>query len=159
MNKNILQSQKLFAIINFIGDDSMYQDKSGLFEDFGFKLVVINSLLGKNTSFSESLEQMKEQYVDSYDGDGYECIPEMITYFENLKLTKEDLSLVDKLVFDGGEDIYFLLMTYWDGESDEFDIKNIKGFEHLPNLAEVEYISMCAEELMNAFSDAGIRVS
>lgn len=136
----------------------MFQDKSGAFEDFGFKLVVIDSLLGKDTSFSDELEEMKEKYVKNYDGDGYECIPEMVEYFENLKLTEEDLALADRLVFDGGEDIYFLMMTCWDGESDVFDVQSVKGFELLPNLKEVEYISMCGRSLMETFTKAGIRV-
>lgn len=136
----------------------MFKDLSGMFEDFGFKLVVIGSLLGKDTSFAEELEEMQEKYVDEYDGDGYECIPEMVDYFENLKLTQEDLALVEELVFDGGEDIYFLLMTDWDGESDEFDVSSVKGFELLPNLKKVVYISMCEEELMEEFEKAGIEV-
>ncbi len=139
----------------------MYQDKSGMFEDFGFKLVVINSLLGEDTSFSEELEELKEKYVDDFDEaekDGYEIIPEMVQFFENLKLTEEDLSLVTELAFDGGEDIYFLLMPYWDGESDEFEVKSVKGFEKLPNLKSVDYISMCSEELMEAFTQKGITV-
>ena len=41
----------------------MFQDKSGMLEDFGFKLIVINSLLEKDTSFSDSLEEMNEKYV------------------------------------------------------------------------------------------------
>lgn len=139
----------------------MFQDKSGLFDDFGFKLVVINSLLEEKTSFSEELAEMKEKYVDGFDetdGDGYEYIPEMVQFFENLTLTKEDLALVTDLAFDGGEEIYFLLMPYWDGESDELDVKSVKGFEQLPNLEKVDYISMCDEELMEAFTDAGISV-
>lgn len=136
----------------------MFKDRSGMFEDFGFKLVVINSILEKNTSFSEDLEKMKEKYVDNYDGDGYECIPEMVDYFENLQLTKEDLELVRELVFDGGEDIYFLIMTYWDGESDEFDVQSIKGFENLPNLERVVWMSMCDEALMEGFKENGIKV-
>lgn len=136
----------------------MFRDLSGMFEDFGFKLVVINSLLGKETSFAKELEEMQEKYVDEYDGDGYECIQEMVEYFENLKLTEEDLAMVEQLVFDGGEDIYFLLMTDWDGESDEFDVQSVKGFELLPNLKSVEYIAMCDEELMEEFEKAGIEV-
>lgn len=137
----------------------MFQDKSGMFEDFGFKLVVINSLLEEKTSFKKELKKMEKKYVDEYDGDGYECIPEMVEYFENLKLTEEDLSLVTELVFDGGEDIYFLIMPDWDGESDEFDVTSVKGFELLPNLESVEYISMCEEELMKEFEKKGIEVS
>ena len=61
-------------------------------------------------------------------------------------------------MFDGGEDIYFLLMEDWDGESDEFDVNSVKGFELLSNLKSVEYISMCDEELMEEFEKAGINV-
>ena len=136
----------------------MFKDRSGMFEDFGFKLVVINSILEENTSFAEDLKKMKEKYVDNYDGDGYECISEMIDYFENLQLNKEDLGLVRELVFDGGEDIYFLIMTCWDGESDEFDVQSIKGFEKLPNLERVVWISMCDEALMEGFKENGIKV-
>lgn len=136
----------------------MFQDKSGMFEDFGFKLVIINSLLEKETSFSDDLEEMNEKYVDTYDGDGFECIPEMVEFFENLNLTKEDLSLVTELCFDGGEDIYFMIMPNWDGESEEFNVKSVSGFENLENLKQVEYIAMCSEELMDKFKEKGIEV-
>ena len=77
----------------------MFKDKSGMFNDFGFKLIVINTLLEEEASFTKELEEMKEKYVDNYDGDGYECIPEMVNYFENLVLTKEDLEKVEILYF------------------------------------------------------------
>lgn len=136
----------------------MFKDKSGIFENFGFKLVVINSLLEKETSFSNKLEEMNEKYVAVYEGDGFECIPEMVEFFENLNLTKEDLALVTELCFDGGEEIYFMIMPEYDGESDEFDVKSIGGFEKLPNLRQVEYISMCSEELMDEFKEKGIEI-
>ena len=101
----------------------------------------------------------------AYDGTnycGWQIQPNGITIEqvlnENLKLTEEDLALVKKLVFDGGEDIYFLLMPDWDGESEEFDVKSVKGFEQLPNLKEVEYISMCEEKLMEEFEKRGIAI-
>lgn len=82
----------------------------------------------------------------------------IFTYFENLTLTEKDLEQVTELSFDGGADIYFLLMTYWDGESDEFDVKSVKGFEKLPNLQKVIYVAMCEEGLMDEFTEAGISV-
>lgn len=136
----------------------MFKDKSGIFEDFGFKLVVINSLLEKETSFSNKLEEMNEKYVAVYEGDGFECIPEMVEFFENLNLTKEDLALVTELCFDGGEEIYFMIMPEYDGESDEFDVKSIGGFEKLPNLRQVEYIAMCSEKLIDEFKEKGIEI-
>ena len=137
----------------------MFQDKSGIFEDFGFKLVVIDALLDKETSFTEELEKMKETYVDDHDGEPYECIPEMVEFFENLTLTEKDLAQVTTLEFDGGEDIYSLIMPDWDGESDEFDVKSVKDMKLLPNLKQVDYIAMCDEELMEDFKNAGIAVS
>ena len=136
----------------------MFKDLSGMFEDFGFKLVIINSLLGKETSFVKELEEMKAKYVDKYSGDGYECSPEMVAYFEKIELTEADLAMVEHLIFDGGEEIYFLLMKYWDGESDEFDVRSVSGFEILPNLKSVEYIAMCPPKLMETFEGAGIEV-
>ena len=137
----------------------MFKDKSGMFKDFGFKLIVINTLLEEETNFTKELEEMKEKYVDNYDGDGYECIPEMVNYFENLVLTKEDLEKVEILYFDGGNEIYFYLMEYWDGESDEFDVKSVEGYKLLTNLKEVNYVSMCAPSIMDTFEEARIEVS
>lgn len=136
----------------------MFQDKSKMFEDFNFKLVVINSLLEEETSFADELEEMNAKYVDTYDGEEFECIPEMVEFFENLQLTEEDLSLVTELCFDGGEDIYFMIMPNWDGESDEFDVRSLGGFKNLPNLNKVEYTAMCPEELMDEFEENGIEV-
>lgn len=135
-----------------------FQDKTGMFTDFNFKLVVINSLLGKNkkTSFSEELTEMIERYGNEYEE--FACIPKMVEYFENLRLTETDLAQVDYLIFDGGEEIYSIIMPDWDGESDDFEVRSVKGFEQLINLETVEYISMCDEELMKTFEEAGIEV-
>ena len=131
-------------------------DKTGMFRDFGFKLIVIDGLLGLDDgcSFTEELERMKEKYVDCYDGEPFVCIPEMVDYFEDLKLTEEDLAKVKSLCFDGGSEIYFYLMPDWDGESDEFDVHSVEDCKLLPNLKEVVYVSMCDEALMKDFPDS-----
>ena len=104
----------------------MYSDKTNMFDDFGFKLVVVNSLLNQENSFAAQLKQLEEQYVEAYEDGTFECIPEMVDFFENLQLTEQELESVKELVFDGGEDIYFLLMPDWDGESDEFEKRGIQ---------------------------------
>lgn len=38
-------------LLYFNQEEKMYKDKSGMFKDFNFKLVVLNSLLGKETFF------------------------------------------------------------------------------------------------------------
>ena len=136
----------------------MYSDKTNMFDDFGFKLVVVNSLLNQENSFAAQLKQLEEQYVEAYEDGTFECIPEMVDFFENLQLTEQELESVKELVFDGGEDIYFLLMPDWDGESDEFEVQSIGGVELLKNLESVVYTSMCQSELMEAFEERGIQV-
>ncbi len=138
---------------------SSFVDKSGMFKDFGFKLIVIESLLDKETSFKEELEKMKEKYIVPYEWNyTFTCIPEMLDFFENLVLTDEDLKMVEELSFDGGNNIYGLLMPEWDGESDEFDILSVDDMVLLPNLKKVIYISMCDESLMSKFEEKGITV-
>ena len=44
----------------------MYSDKTNMFDDFGFKLVVVNSLLNQENSFAAQLKQLEEQYVEGY---------------------------------------------------------------------------------------------
>lgn len=136
----------------------MYTDKSGMFEDFGFKLIVINSLLEENPSFMEDLEEMKDKYVDSYNGEAYTCIAEMIQYFQELILTKEDLDQVTSLYFDGGNEVYFYIMPDWDGESEEFEVESIGDYKLLRNLERVSYTSMCDPSLMDILEDKGIIV-
>jgi len=129
-----------------------------MFKDFGFKLVVIDSLLGKETSFGKELEKLKAACEDAYEWGTYTCIPEMADYLAGLVLTESDLAQVTSLVFDGGNEIYSYLMPDWDGESDEFDVRSVEDCSLLPNLREVEYIAMCNEALMDEFRARGIAV-
>lgn len=134
-------------------------DKAGLFEDFNFKLIVINSILDKEPSFEDELERLKERYTDNYDLYNDEGpIEEMLEYFEELHLTKEDLDNVTELCFDGGNDIYGIIYPEWDGEDDLFTVESVEGFEILKNLQYVEYISMCEEEVLDPFEEAEIEI-
>ena len=129
-----------------------------MFKDFGFKLVVIESLLDKETSFGQTLEEMKNKYEDSYEWGTYTCIPEMVSFIEGLELTDDDLAQATSLVFDGGSRIYCYLMPDWDGESDEFDVHSVEDSVLLPNLREVEYVAMCDEALMDEMRSRGVDV-
>ena len=129
-----------------------------MFHDFGFKLIVINSLLDKETSFGKTLKNMEDKYTKDYEYGTYECIPEMMEYLQKIELTDEDLSQVTTLIFDGGNSIYCYIMPDWDGESDEFDIYSVEDYVLLPNLREVHYASMCDPSLMDVFRREGISV-
>lgn len=134
-------------------------DKSGIFKDFNFKLIVINDILEKSPSFEKSLEELKDKYIKDYEWYTTDKpIKEMVDFFEKLVLTQEDLNKVELLSFDGGEDIYFLLKPDWDGEDDIFDVTSVEGFEKLPNLKKVEYIAMCDPKLLDKLKERGIDV-
>lgn len=134
-----------------------YIDKTGLFKDYNFKLVVIDSLLEKEPSFQEDLKILHEKYIDVFEWyNNLGPIEEALEFFSQLKLTQEDLDKVEDLCFDGGNEIYSLIQPDWDGEDEQFDIYSVEGFEHLKNLKTVCYISMCDEETLNPMEEKGI---
>lgn len=140
-----------------------YVDKSGMFEDFNFKLVVIDSIIeNENYSFLNEFEEICEKYdVDELDLDEFEdnIIEPIANFLENVVLTQEDLDKVEVIVFDGGLEIYERVYIYWDGESDIFNVSSVKGFENLKNLKRVGYISMLEDEsLLDIFREKGIEV-
>ncbi|MFT8352067.1 DUF6892 domain-containing protein [Clostridium saccharoperbutylacetonicum] len=136
-----------------------YIDKTRLFDDFNFKLIVINSLLEQNPSFEAELEKNKELYTDKYEWySNAGPIEEMLEFFEELSLTQQDLDKITDLYFDGGNDIYGLIIPDWDGEDDFFDVHSVHGFENLPNLETVELISMCDEEVLEPMREKGISI-
>lgn len=137
-----------------------YVDETGLFADFNFKLVVIDALLDKAPSFEEELEAMKKTYCDDYEWyTNAGPIEEMCQYLAELKLEQRDLLKITELCFDGGNELYFYLQPDWDGEEDYFDIRSIAGYENLPNLNSVIYISMAEESLLEPMREQGIRIT
>ena len=138
---------------------SQYKDKSNLFEDFNFKLIVIDSLLSFKPRFENQLGELKEKYVENYEWCSCKgVINEIVEFFENVNISQDDLDKVEDLCFDGGNEVYFLLQPDWDGEDDIFDIASVKGFENLKNLKKVEYISMCCPKVLEPFTEQGIEV-
>ncbi|MEO6104504.1 MAG: hypothetical protein ABIP44_12840 [Pseudoxanthomonas sp.] len=131
------------------------------FPDSNFKLVVLDQLL-TDGSFVNRLEELREdpRYVDNFTGmvDYGEPIPEIEEFLRNVKLTDQDLDKVRELCFDGGNDVYQILCPFWDGESSEFDVGTIDGFELLKNLKSVTCISMIARDQIERFKLAGISV-
>ncbi|SHJ43215.1 hypothetical protein SAMN02745163_01953 [Clostridium cavendishii DSM 21758] len=132
-------------------------DKTGLFEDFNFKLVVIDALLDKEPSFKSQLEDLSEKYTKNYEWySGKEPIKEMLEFFSELNIEQKDLEKVTELCFDGGNEIYFYIKPDWDGEGSFFDINSVKGFEHIKNLKSVDYISMADEKVLEPMKECGI---
>ncbi len=138
-----------------------FVDESGMFPDFCFKLVVIDSILDKHPSFESELAEMKRQYVDPVNDFRFlaEPLPEMVSYFQKLQLTEEDLDKAAELEFDGGNRIYFLLKPDWDGEEDIFDVTSVQGAERLRNVRSVCWTSMCSPDILAPFREMGVQVN
>lgn len=126
-----------------------FVDKSGMFEDFNFKLLVINDIIDKNPSFYEKYKELEEKSLRVYrDIEEYGCVEEIAEYFEELKLTEEDLDKVTEIEFTGDK-THFCICPNADGEDDFFDVTSVGGCELLKNLKEVDYYDyMCTDELI-----------
>ena len=61
----------------FYPDDYKMVDKSGMFEDFRFKLVVLESLLGKNASFVDEFKEFIKHGITW-------IVQDHSTYFTNI---------------------------------------------------------------------------
>ncbi|MFJ5770126.1 DUF6892 domain-containing protein [Psychrobacillus sp. NPDC093180] len=134
-------------------------DKSGLFKDFNFKLVVIEALLDKEPLFLGELTDLQNKYTNSFEWySGQGAIVEIREYLEELTLETSDLDKIEYLCFDGGNEIYHILKPDWDGEDSLFDVTSVEGFQHLKNLKTVDYISMCSPEVLEPFKEAGIEI-
>lgn len=132
-----------------------------MFDDFNFKLIVMDALLEKNPEFLPELEILKSKFVDSYEWYSEvnpKPIPEVLAFFEGVELTQSDLAKVEELVFDGGSDIYSLLIPDWDGEDGWFDVTSVQGFEQLINLKKVHYISLCPEAMLQPMENVGVEI-
>lgn len=81
-----------------------------------------------------------------------------VELFESIEFSDEDLEKVESLTFDGGLEIYELLLPDWDGEDDVFDIHSIQGIAYLSNLKSVEYISIIDDDLIADIEKMGIVV-
>ncbi len=137
-----------------------YQDESGMFDDFNFKLVVIDALLDKSASFEQELNKMKERYCDDYEWyTNAGSIHEMCEYFATLTITPKDIKKITQLCFDGGNEIYFYIQPDWDGEDDAFDIHSVSGFEKLTKLTTVYVNSMIDEKKLELFKQKGIAIA
>ena len=136
-----------------------YQDESGMFVDFNFKLVVIDALLDEEPSFKQELAKMKEMHCDDYEWyTSAGPIREMREYFATLTISANDLEKITQLYFDGGNEIYFYIQPDWDGEDGSFDVHSVSGFEKLTNLTAVTVISMIDEETLEPLKQKGINI-
>lgn len=134
-------------------------DKSGMFEDYNFKLCVIDSILDQSPSFSEKYQELRDKVEEKCDIYRlFAVIKEFAEFFEEVVLTEEDLAKVKYICFDGGSELYCQIHPNWDGEDDIFAVTSIKGIEKLPNLEKICDVTMCEDTALNEIRKIGIEV-
>ncbi len=111
------------------------------FRSFPLKLAVIDALMEKNllkkemTAFRKAFPEEKvRQYYEENPGKNHEPHPGVSKYFSDLDLPAELLARVEDISFEGGNEIYRIVTPDWDGEDDQFTVRDFSDLEHLPNL-------------------------
>lgn len=104
------------------------------FKDLNFKLAVINQISHKKVPDFSAAEFAKNYTLRkiNIEEEGYDIIPEILAFFENLEITEEDVLEIDEIYQDPG--IYGDIYPFWDGECETFNIQNFDDTKLLPNL-------------------------
>ncbi len=97
------------------------EDKSRIFKDFNFKLVVINSLIHKNPSFIQEFNEKKNTN-------------DFFAFLENILLSDEDMDKVDSIQLGDHLEIYQYLASDYNTE-----IQSMDDVDLLYNLKSIEY--------------------
>ncbi|MFZ6874006.1 DUF6892 domain-containing protein [Undibacterium sp. Di27W] len=120
-------------------DQAMPSNGRHQFKDLNFKLLVIQELMYVQEKLLPRFDvhEFIRQHTDReimIEKEGYDVIPEVLAYFENLLIPPSLLAQVDKLAFDGGNKIYHQIFPYWDGECDTFDVTFAEDIKLVPHL-------------------------
>ncbi|WP_434036228.1 DUF6892 domain-containing protein [Formosa sp. 4Alg 33] len=113
-----------------------------VFEDFGFKLSVIEELMYTKGLMKpvfdlyEFADWHKGREID-IDEEGYEPIAEVTQYFKDLPIPKRMASEITDFYQDGGNDIYMNLCPFSGGAVDYWDIETCVDAKQFPNLKKV----------------------
>lgn len=135
--------------------------KPAKFKDFNFKLMVVQALmydmelLKPKFDVHEFVKSYKKRKID-IEGEGYDPIPEVSKYFEDLEIPKILLQEITEM--DGGMDVYHSIAPLWDGEDGAFDVKNAKDAKNLPNLKRVFLMCFDSKRVINQFEKLGVEV-
>lgn len=132
------------------------------FNDFGFKMVVIQELMYNRNFLSPKFDLV--EFVELYDKrtidlekEGYKPVPEVTQYFNELQIPKRLAIEITKIDSDAGDDIFLQLLFHGSGDEDYWDIKTAKDAKQFPNLKKVR-LSYLDDHVLNELQEMGIEV-
>ena len=136
-----------------------------VFEHLPFKLAVVQELMygqGLLKPEFDVHEFARDYAAREIDPDDYydEMIPEVEAWFTALPIAKSLAAHVQRLYFDGGNDIYLQLIPQWDGEDEQFNITALSPQElaQFPMLREVVGTHWLSEAAQQLLRERGIAV-
>lgn len=131
------------------------------FKDFNFKLSVIQVLMYEKEILTPKFDlysfatNYQERKID-IEKEGYDFIPEVTQYFEDLVIPAEMLATVEAIYQEGGNDIYMHLLRFWDGEDETFNITSTDDLALLPNLKKIVLFFDDEEKMVDEFNNLGV---
>lgn len=133
------------------------------FDNLNFKLAIIQELMYDLDLLDQYFDiyEFADQYPDkNIDTESTEIVKEALDYFENLPIPKRFADKIERIVMDGGNDIYLNIVPQWDGEDDSFDLNEITlaELQQFPNLKVVTIMSSNFEEIKGIFESLDIEV-
>lgn len=115
------------------------------FRSFALKLAVIDALLEKGFLGKEMTalqKQIPEKEIRTYYADhpekAHDAHPGVSNYFADLEIPDRLLNGLKSLSFEGGNEIYRIVAPDWDGEDDQFLVRDLSDLIHLPNLESLD---------------------
>ena len=135
------------------------------FSHLPFKIAVVQELMYQQERLKPQFDVhdfARNHAARDIDPDSYyfEMIPEVKAWFEGLPVPASLAEHVERLYFDGGNDIYLELIPQWDGEDDQFKVTELSEQElaQFPNLREVVGSHWLSPEVTELLTRHGVVV-
>ncbi|MGZ0149213.1 DUF6892 domain-containing protein [Kribbella sp. WER1] len=135
-----------------------------VFTDLNLKLAVIDELMYQQEvvepkfSLAEFLRWYEGREIDLA-AEGGAPVPEALAWFERLEIDATLAGRVRNLVVDAGNEIYGQIAPQWDGEDDTFDIGSWDDLALLPNLEQIDFVSLTPDaETLRALRGRGLDI-
>lgn len=114
------------------------KEPASKFKQWQLKAAVYSCLAEEGHLPPFDLEEFARLYPKrKIDPEKHGLVKEAVAYLRFREEPDALLSKLNKLVFDGGNELYAQLFPYWGGEDSTFDVKSFEGIEHCGGLTEI----------------------
>ncbi|MEH6704750.1 MAG: hypothetical protein V7691_08130 [Galbibacter orientalis] len=169
MNEDTVSAIEISAYKPYVRWEGIPEDKYKIkrldeevitFEDFGFKLSVIEELmytkelLKPQFDIHEFAKWYRGREID-IDEEGYGPIAEVEQYFKDLPIPKRLAEEVTEIYQDGGNEIYMNLAPFSGGAVEYWDIEHSTDAKQFPNLKKAT-LCYAKDTIYDEFIEMGI---